>query len=235
MAHVGLVADGSALPLFVVSRDTHLPTSVDKNNHYVAVMPDRKGEAEDTTLAYLQWVFQHSYLKPGELVLMDAGGGHQTEGVKHWLQSKGILFRLFPPGTGKWLNPCDNSFNADFARKYHLRIAELHEAGSVTHEARLHAMMDAYDSTHSEGIVNMFRHCGILHNRPHQAVKHLMNEGYRLKSEYKHLHQHQLDAYAHWCTDNNISIASALPTVTSMFSDTPLIHTHCVTTTASNE
>lgn len=216
MAHVGLVGDGSTLPLFVVTRDQKLPESVDKNGHFVAVMPHRKGESEDTTLAYLHWAFKEGYLKPGELVLMDASGGHKTEDVTAWLEHKKIHFLIYPPGTGKYLNPCDNSFNADFSRKYHLQMADLVEEKKPTHEERLHIMMDAYQATREEGIIHLFQHCGILHPKPHAVVQHLLNEGYRLSSQYKELHATQLETYNKWCQAHHISHSTPLADLSSL-------------------
>lgn len=194
------------LPLFLVTRDTKVPESVDRDGHEVIVMPTVKGEGNLTTRAYLSWCYKHGYLKKNELCLMDSHNAHKNDEVLDWFEDKEILHYIFPKGAGSFMNPCDNSYNSDFKNKYYRIISTLAEKNNITHIKKIEAIFQAYEEVKDNSIVHYFQHTGILGRQTKSKVKKLLNESYKMNPEKRQQHHDQLNKYFHFCNSLKIPV-----------------------------
>lgn len=94
-------------------------------------------------------------------MLCDHHRAYMSEDIQDWFLDKGIQFMIFPKGRRKFLNPYDNSFNANFKTKYYQLLVDVMEAGKVDNTMKLRTIMKAYDMVKEQSILRCFKHCGI--------------------------------------------------------------------------
>ena len=144
---------------------------------------DRKGER--MMLAYLEWAIARGALVAGDVLLMDNEGSFKTEWVRDLMESHGITPLYFPPYLGSIMNPCDNSFHANFKQAFQKLLVT---KTSVSTEEKIKLAHQAYMSIKDDSIVNMFRHVGILGKNPRRALETLFKEGCLLPPKWKKAH-----------------------------------------------
>jgi hypothetical protein len=129
---------------------------------------------------------------------MDNERALKTEDIRFWLEQNEISVKYFPPYLGAIMNPCDNSFNASFKEEYYRIMAgysEIDEVQKVCIGER------AYYKISDDGLINMFKHVGIVNNPSAKAATTLLSEGRMLREENLKIHRSQILLFLKWaCT-----------------------------------
>jgi hypothetical protein len=111
VVYTALVANGTVSKLYIEAPDGK---SVRKEK------PLKRGET-----GMIDWCseqFSEKFLFAGDLVLVDSEKALSTENVTDLMSSRGVMVKVFPPGLGKLMNPCDAYFHSMFKRNYYRKV-----------------------------------------------------------------------------------------------------------------
>ena len=172
LLYSGMVADGSVLPLVLITNDKAVPKNVEGDSDAVVIyMPDITKPSAKTTLAALgAW---QGMIVPGDHLIWDRGTEFNNQKVAEELQILRARAHFLPTGGGAFANPNDNSLFSQVEGRYK-------RTPKRNHVEAIRAMIAAYYSAQDEHIRNHFRNCLLTGSTPTRAqVKRLVEKSYR--------------------------------------------------------
>lgn len=192
MLMAGICADGSCLPPIICTDDKKSPEVTFENGKVLRVTSSR-APSNDNMKRILDEL--QEYLQDGAYVLLDEHRSHRNVDVIDILKDWGATPLLFPPGTGKLLDPVDNSFNSALKTHYY-------EQDRTTHLNMLHAIYNSYYASDDADIVKYWKHIGYTTNQDIDVVvENLARVGYSHGSIAQKQQDHYLQIYAKWKDD----------------------------------
>lgn len=158
LLYSGLVADGSTLPLILITTDPNVPLDVEGESDAIVIyMPNVKKPSAETTLVALdRWT---GYISPGDHILLDKGTEFKNKKVAEDLQLRNIESHFYPTGGGAFANPNDNSLFSQ-VEGYYKRMPKRR------HEDAIKAIISSYYRVKDEHIENHFRNCLLTGRSP---------------------------------------------------------------------
>ena len=197
-----LVGDGSTIPPFIVTKSRNIPLgTIDENRTgaHVEVMPTTKGESAALVVNWLTWAQRSGYLVEGDMIICDNGSGFRSSDFDLHLQDAGLRLLHFPPLMGALMNPCDNSFHADFKLKLHKLMAR---EGRFNQVRKIQLAVQAYQDTKDSSIQNYMHLTGITGGDPERVTDRLLEKSLesnpRLTADATRKHNHAIEVYRSW-------------------------------------
>jgi hypothetical protein len=183
--------DGSVLPPVIFTNYAQIPQNIEgEQQAFVFFVPGLSQPTADLTLRWLDTM--REYLGDNPLVIHDRGPEFIAGKVQEEFKNQDITSMSFPAMGGAFINPCDNSFNAQLKRHYFHHNRE-------TFTAKLEAVISAYFSSSEEQNRNYFHHvrwCGEPPTRSY--VEHLLQEGFRPVNNNEKIYGEMLAKYRAW-------------------------------------
>lgn len=182
LVYSGLVADGSTLPLVIITTDPEVPAEIEGDTDAIVLyMPDVKKPSGATTLAVLQqW---RDYINPGDHLLFDRGSEFNNHQAAQELEDLHASSHFLPTGGGAFADPNDNSFFAQVEGFYKRQPKR-------THANALGPIIKAFYNPTEKHVQDYFRNCLLTGPSPTLAqVRHLVEKSYKAEgarvAEYK--------------------------------------------------
>lgn len=169
-----LVGDGSVIPPFIVTRSEKIPLgTIDpaKTRAHIEVMPSTKGESAALVVRWLEWAQRSGYLVEGDTIISDNGPGFKSDDFHLHVESAGLRLLHFPSLMGALMNPCDNSFHAEFKLKLHTLMAQ---EGQFKIDEKLRLAIKAYDATKESAVCNYMQLTGLTGGDPAKVADRLL-------------------------------------------------------------
>jgi len=169
-----LVGDGSVIPPFVVTRSKTIPLgtiSSEETNAHIEVMPATKGESAALVVRWLEWARASGYLVEQDVIVCDNGPGFRSDDFRLHVEAARLCLLHFPSLLGALLNPCDNSFHAEFKLKLHGLMAK---EGRFKTPAKLRLAIKAYEATKESAVRNYMHLTGLTGGDPEKVVDRLL-------------------------------------------------------------
>lgn len=167
-----------------------------KNGASLALFPDLKGPTNRSVTAWAE--INKEYLTPKTLLIVDNLKGHYNEDFIGLMEQFQVTVKHLPPGSGKLLNPCDNSLHSIFRRFY------LGKPKSP-HTVKIQSIVDAYDEISTDSINHCFNSCGYFDSKETSSISKIVNnlisEGYRAAGEKEKEHSIWKEKYLAWKRD----------------------------------
>lgn len=159
-----VVADGSVLPLILITTDPAVPKGVEGDTDAIVVyMPGVKKPSAATTLVALDhW---REFLMQGDHLLLDKGTEFKNKKVAEELQLRKLHSHFYPTGGGAFANPNDNSLFSQM-EGYYKRTPK------ITHVEAIQAIIASYYKVKDEHIKNHFRNCLLTGRTPTRKAVH---------------------------------------------------------------
>lgn len=182
-----VVADGTCLPPFIFTSDNKCP-KIKMPEGQVLRVNSSKAPSNDILLRWLDAA--KDYLTPGTLLLMDDHSSRKNKEVLEVMKEMEVELYVLPGGTGKVLDPVDNSFNSVVKHTYYQQPRE-------THQQMLAAIVKAYYTPTSESIQHYFQHIGYTSDRAAKShARELAMRGYNsgaippeTQQKYRHMYE----------------------------------------------
>lgn len=172
LLYSGLVADGSTLPLVIITTDPEVPADIEGDTDAIVLyIPDVKKPSGDTTLAVLQlW---RDYINPGDHLLLDRGSEFNNRQVAQELEDLHASSHFLPTGGGAFADPNDNSFFAQVEGFYKRQPKR-------THADAIRAIVKAFYNPSETHVQSYFRNCLLTGPSPTLAhVRRLVEKSYK--------------------------------------------------------
>ncbi len=161
-----------------------------ENGSKIALFKKIKGTTNESVTAWAE--FAKPYLKDQPLLILDNAKGHYNDDFLALMDEYGVTVRYLPPGSGKLLNPCDNSLHASFKSNFFKKKKK-------PHELKIKSINEAYFEISEESIINCFKQCGYLDSMDAKTVvSNLISSGYRATEARKELTYQMQHAYRKW-------------------------------------
>jgi len=184
-----LVADGSCLPPVIMTDDRKCPRIQLEDASVLRVNSSRAASIDNM----IRWIDEISpYLHDEPYLLMDPHKSRFNERVQEELENLGVTILTFPPGTGKVLDPVDNSFNAPVKHFYYTQPRN-------THTEMLQAIRNSYYQPTDESVRRYWASTGYTTNRDLNAVvKSLAMRGWGKGAIPQEQQREYVQMYENW-------------------------------------
>lgn len=193
MLMASICADGSCLPPIICTDDKKCPRITFENGNVLRVTSSR-APSNDNMKRILDEL--QDYLQDEPYILLDDHSAHKNEEVTNTLKEWGATPLIFPPGTGKLLDPVDNSFNSPLKTHYF-------EQDRSTHSKMLQAIYSSYYATPDTDVVKYWHHIGYTSDHDIDAVvENLVRAGYSHGAIPPKQQDHYLQVYEKWRNDS---------------------------------
>jgi hypothetical protein len=161
-----------------------------KNDAKISLFPDLKGPTNRSVTA---WAEQNKeYLQDGPLLIVDNLKGHYGADFMNLMSDYGVTVKHLPAGSGKLLNPCDNSLHSTFRRNYLQKEKQ-------PHTTKMESIVEAYEEIDELSIIHCFQNCGYISSRcAAHLISNLVSEGYRSTGARAAQHADWLHRYSTW-------------------------------------
>jgi len=192
---VSLVADGSCLPPVIMTDDKYCPQISFDDASVLKVKSSRAASVDNMK----RWLDQISpYLRDEPYLLMDPHRSRFSPSIEEDLEDLGITLLSFPAGTGKVLDPVDNSFSAPVKTYYYTQPHN-------THLEMLHAIHDAYYQPSDETVRRYWASIGYTTNRDlNTVVKGLAMRGWSKGSISQEQQRQWIQMYEEWKRESSV-------------------------------
>ena len=214
IVYEAFTADGACLPpvIFVPkqiekSRDPE-GRFFDKKGReaYVVWIPGLGAPSTDSTVAWLEHMTSpaHNYFEDKPHVILDSLKGHFAENTQIvWDDIEATLYRL-PAGSGKWLNPVDQSINREIRRTF-IQLQQTNRRDKLAN------IIEAYYSVRDESVKASFHRCGIFEGDPEDIVSQQASQGFSPTSARKEACERYEAAFTHWIQTSVRASSDVLP------------------------
>lgn len=166
---VGICADGSCLPPVICTDDKNCP-AITFDDGWVLKVKSSKGSGIDVTKRIFDRL--KDYLQDEPYILMDPLHAHTNKEVVEILEEWRATPLIFPAGTGKLLDPVDNSFNAPLKARYGLKEKR-------NHTEMITAIHKSYYEVTDTAIAKYWAHIGYTNHKDLvEVVDKLIFQGY---------------------------------------------------------
>lgn len=156
---VAITADGSCIPPVIMTDDKQCPKIYFDEGKVIRVSSSQAPSQDNVK----RWInVSKEYLTEGTYLFMDDHKAHSNVNILADLPD-GIIVEIIPPGTGKVLDPVDNSFNSVIENYYY-------QQQRSTHFEMLQAIHAAYYQPTNAIIQRYFSNIGYISNEPVSKV-----------------------------------------------------------------
>lgn len=212
-----LAGDGRIGTFFVRTGDSKLSEisifseDDDACVHFIPVITNSKSNrnispGERATLAYFRYMlYESKFIKPGDLVIIDAESALCTNVVQEYLFQHQVYPFVLPSAHHQLLNPCDNSFHSLFKQRYYRIISNIN-SGNIDVKEKLNIARQCFHEIGKETVAGMFLKCGLVPSDKSKraVVSHLMCEGISSLDGRNDYHKICLLEFLKWCKANNL-------------------------------
>lgn len=189
MLLAGICADGSCLPPAICTDDKKCPKITFEHGSVIKVGSSRGGSVDSVRRLFDTL---KPYLEDEPYILMDDLKAHSNPLVKDMLEEQGATVMIFPKGTGKLLDPVDNSFNSPLKTHYY-------QYPKSTHTEMLTAIYNSYYKATEESIQRYWYHIGYTsHQKLDTIVKNLALQGYCKGAISEDVQKNCVQMYEKW-------------------------------------
>lgn len=197
LLYSAVVADGSTLPLILITTDPNVPEDVEGESDAIVIyMPDVKKPSAETTLAALDhWT---GYIVPGDHLLLDKGTEFKNKKVAEELQLRQVAGHFYPTGGGAFANPNDNSLFSQ-VEGYFKRMPKR------THVDAIRAIISSYYRVKDEHVENHFRNCLLTGHSPTlRHVRAMIDRSARAVGARFAEYTHYIDQYYYFKVNSRL-------------------------------
>lgn len=179
------------VPLHVVPPSRGIVIKLKKN---------QKRPGETAWLHVVDELTARGVIREGDYVFTDNESSLRTEAGMDMFEDRGVHRGFFPTYLGSLMNPCDNAFHSPLKRRYNQAIGTFEKPSEHN---KITTTLEAFYSVSAASIKKYFDHVGLTRGRPAAVIDRLLGEGRRFSSEWRPVHEAQLEAYRAWLQDHD--------------------------------
>lgn len=167
------------------------------NRAHVVYIKDVQQASTDTTEKWLENMCKRgmNYLPEDSTLVCDVAPWHVSKEAQAIFNQRELNIVYLPAGTGKWLNPCDQSIHREIRREFDRLMLE-------RPNEKLLNVIDAYYSVRDDVVRNSWRHTGLLEEDYETRLRHAAAEGFRPGAGRDEMYSRASESWDGWKSEN---------------------------------